>query len=107
MLMRLRISVGGRVWLTGAGLIIAIIICLLIFLSKSFLKHAPRLEPRVNNRSENDIGVIRLAPTNEGTCRVIAFDNRSGKFEDRGSVACDNDGRNHFDRFDAIREGFG
>ena len=44
--------------------------------------------PRDGTPADQAMGEIRLEPTQDGRCRAIAFDNRSGRFWDKGLVPC-------------------
>ena len=74
----------------GICVLIAIAIGLLTFIPHDSLFTRPAPQP---SDSGTDIdrysGEIRLDPTANGRCRVIAFDNRYERFWDKGLLPCD------------------
>jgi hypothetical protein len=63
---------------------------------------------RDGTAADQAIGEIRLEPTQDGRCRVIAFDNRSGRFWDKGLMPCDPDpsAQEPVGRLDSISKSF-
>jgi len=76
----------------GICVLIALAIGLLTFIPQSslFTKQAPQTF-RDGTDTDRYAGEIRMAPTADGRCRVIAFDNRSEGFWDKGLMPCDLD----------------
>src|ERR1700730_8306376 len=69
----------------GVGVAIAAAIGLLMIIPNSslFTKHAGQIPPDGTDAYQY-AGEIRSAPTEDGRCRVIAFDNRRERFWDKG-----------------------
>ena len=76
----------------GIGVAIAAAIGLLMIIPNSslFTKHAGQTPPEGTDAYQY-VGEIRLAPTEDGRCRVIAFDNRNERFWDKGLMPCEPD----------------
>jgi hypothetical protein len=52
------------------------------------------------------LGEIRLAPSKDGSCRAMKFDNRSGQFGEQKMIDCDADPTPQLGRFESIRKSF-
>jgi hypothetical protein len=93
----------------GICVLIAATIGLLMLVPHSslFTKQAPQI-PRDATDAAQYIGEIRPTPTEDGRCHVIEFDNRSGRFSDKGLMPCDPDpsAQEKDGRLDSISKSF-
>jgi hypothetical protein len=93
----------------GIGMLLAAAIGLAILIPNSslFTKHEQPI-PQDDTDAGQYTGEIRLAPTADGRCRVIAFDNRSGRLWDAGLMPCDADASapEQLGRLDSISKSF-
>ncbi|MGP0089506.1 MAG: hypothetical protein ACLPKB_06045 [Xanthobacteraceae bacterium] len=93
----------------GVCALIAAALGLLMFIPNGslFTQRAPRV-PTVRTDAEGYVGEIWLAPAEDGRCRVIAFDNRSEWFWDRGLLPCDSapSKQEQLSRLDSISKSF-
>jgi len=77
--------------MVGIGVLIAAVIGVIMLMPHSslFTRQAARAPPATE--AERYGGEIRLAPTEDGRCRALAFDNRSGQFVDKGLMPCNSE----------------
>jgi hypothetical protein len=56
--------------------------------------------------ADRRVGEIRLAPTKDGSCRSIKFDNRSGQLGEEKMIDCYADpmAQNHLGPFESLRK---
>jgi hypothetical protein len=93
----------------GVCALIAAALGLLTFIPNAslFTQRAPRI-PTARTNAEGYVGEIWLAPAEDGRCRVIAFDNRSEWFWDKGLLPCDSapSKQEQLGRLDSISKSF-
>jgi hypothetical protein len=75
----------------AVGVMIAAAIGFLMIIPRSSLFRQQGQMPSAEPDATRYIGEIRLAPAEDGRCRVIAFENRSGELWDKGLMPCDLD----------------
>jgi hypothetical protein len=110
--MRRRIAFGrsNAVMQTAAiCLFIAAAVGLMMLIPNSslFTMQPPRIS-HIGPDPDPSLGEIRLERTWDGKCRVFAFDNRSGQFQEKGLTPCDADSlaRDQGGRLDSISKSF-
>jgi len=86
---------------------VALGILFLISNSPHFTVQVPK--PSLTGADVNErLGEIRFAPTKDGSCRSVKFDNRSGQLGEEKMIDCNADptGRDRLGPFESIRKSF-
>ena len=95
--------------IAGIGVLVAVALGVLALLPQSWLFTKETTQaPAPANETERYAGEIRMEPSRDGRCRVIAFDNRSEKYWDKGLMPCETapSALDQSGRFDSISKSF-